>query len=498
VELGNSNIMKFYMPAKFVFKHPINIGFAIFLAASFLLSGCSGGGGGGSGNGGSGSAGNGNGGSGSGSGNVTIGGTLSGLASSQQVILQDNGGNALTVTSNGAFTFSASLASSTSYSVTVSTQPSGQICTVANGSGTATANISNVLVSCVTAALLVQNNQLLDSKGKVVLFRAVNVPVYQSGYADDLVAVANAVKSSGANAVRLVWWGNTANGWTAGAPTYYTLTNLDTAIQTYANLGILPIIELHDVTCYLAVGLTGGGAPCNDTTIFANRITGFWTSPSVVALIKKHQNHLIVDLANEWGSVYSASDEANFTGNYVSAISAIRTAWANGGVGNLPLMVDAPNGGTDVAAFTDPSATAGKTNGQLILAADPLGNTMFSVHSYWAAVDGITHANIDSYMSLIANSNLSFVLGEVGAFADGVCANTVDHQYVLNAAYAQNLGTIAWAWYQDGTCSPDATNLTPDGITIPATSPGSLSFQNLVLYSSRYGLVTAASINFGP
>ena len=468
------------MPAKFAIKHPINIGFAIFLAASFVLSGCSGGGGGSGGS-------------------ATIGGTVNGLASGQQVILQVNGGNALTVTANGAFTFSASLASSASYSVTVSTQPSGQICTVANGSGTATANVSNVTVTCVNVALLVQNNQLLDSKGNVVLFRAVNVPVYQSGYADDLVAVANAVKSSGANAVRLTWWGNAAN--TGAAPTFYTLTNLDTAIQTYANLGILPIIELHDVTCWVAVGLTGGGSPCNDTTIFANRITSFWTSPSVVALIKKHQNHLIVDLANEWGSISAgtlSADEANFTGNYVSAISAIRTAWSNGGVGNLPLMVDAPNGGTNVAAFTDPSATAGKTNGQLILAADPLGNTIFSVHSYWAAVDGITHANIDSYMSLIANSNQSFVLGEVGAFADGVCANTVDHQYVLNAAYTQNLGTFAWAWYQDGTCSPDATNLTVDGVTIPVSSPGSLSFQNLVLYSSSYGLVTANPINFGP
>lgn len=438
---------------------------------------------------------------GSSTGGTTVGGSISGLASGQQVVLGINGGNPLTVTSNSTFTFTTPLAKASSYAVAVATQPAGQICTVSNGSGTVTtSNITNVSIMCVTAALMVQNNQLLDSKGKVVLFRAVNVPVYQSGYADDLAVVASAVKTSGANAVRLVWWGNTADGWTipANAPTFYTLANLDTAIQTYANLGILPIIELHDVTCYLAVGLTGGGAPCNDTTIFTSRITNFWTNPSVVALIKKHQNHLIVDLANEWGSVYSSTDEANFTSNYVSAIGSIRSAWSKGGVGNLPLMVDAPNGGTDVAAFTDPSATAGETNGQLIVAADPLGNTLFSVHSYWAAADGITPTNIDSYMSLIANSNLNFVLGEVGAFADGNCANTVDFQYVLNAAYAQSLGTIAWAWYQDGTCSPDATNLTPDGTTIPAPIPGSLGFQNLFLYSSSYGLVTSIPINFGP
>jgi mannan endo-1,4-beta-mannosidase len=282
------------------------------------------------------------------------------------------------------------------------------------------------------------------------------------------------------------------------------LANLDAAIQTYADLGILPIIELHDVTCWLAIGLNPGtGQVCNDTTMFANRITNFWTTPGVVAIIKKHQNHLIVDLANEWGSVYSASDEATFVSNYVTAISTIRTAWSNGGVGNLPLMVDAPNGGTDVAAFTGPSTTAGKSNGQLILEADPLGNTMFSVHAYWAAVDGITHTVIDSYMSSIASSNLSIVVGETGAFADGNCANTVDFQYVLNAAYTQKLGTIAWAWYQDGTCAvaSDPTNLTgnnADGVTLPAYVPGSLTFQNLVLYGSGYGLATAVPVNFGP
>ena len=79
----------------------------------------------------------------------TIGGTVSGL-SGTGLALQDNGGNNLSLSANGAFTFSNSIANGAAYSVTVLTQPAGQSCTVTNGSGTASANVSNVQVSCAT------------------------------------------------------------------------------------------------------------------------------------------------------------------------------------------------------------------------------------------------------------------------------------------------------------------------------------------------------------
>lgn len=72
-----------------------------------------------------------------------IGGTVSGLAPNQSVVLRNNGGNNLTVTANGAgvaaaFTFGAPVASGSSYAVTVFTQPGSpiaQTCTVTSGSG---------------------------------------------------------------------------------------------------------------------------------------------------------------------------------------------------------------------------------------------------------------------------------------------------------------------------------------------------------------------------
>src|SRR5271165_5268762 len=88
-------------------------------------------------------------GSGSGSGTpvYTVGGTVSGLSGT--VVLQDNGGDSLSVSANGSFTFATSLAAGAPYSVTVASSPSGQACTAANASGTVgSANITSVTVSC--------------------------------------------------------------------------------------------------------------------------------------------------------------------------------------------------------------------------------------------------------------------------------------------------------------------------------------------------------------
>ncbi|MEZ4879012.1 MAG: hypothetical protein R2801_02445 [Chitinophagales bacterium] len=69
--------------------------------------------------------------------------------------------------------------------------------------------------------------------------------------------------------------------------TYYT-NDLDRAITTYVNKAFLPIIMLHDLT---------GKA---DAMQFQNIITAFWTRNDIVAVLKKHQGHLIINIANEW------------------------------------------------------------------------------------------------------------------------------------------------------------------------------------------------------
>lgn len=86
----------------------------------------------------------------------TIGGTLSGLALGDTVVLQNNGGDNLSLTSDGAFTFSASINDGTNYSVTVLTNPSSptsQTCTIDSGTGSGSvlgSNVGSVGITCVT------------------------------------------------------------------------------------------------------------------------------------------------------------------------------------------------------------------------------------------------------------------------------------------------------------------------------------------------------------
>ena len=80
---------------------------------------------------------------------ITIGGTVNGLTGTG-LVLQNNGGNNLPITANGAFTFTNPVAVGATYNVTVIAQPTGQTCTVTNGSGTAAnAPVTNVAVTCV-------------------------------------------------------------------------------------------------------------------------------------------------------------------------------------------------------------------------------------------------------------------------------------------------------------------------------------------------------------
>jgi len=82
----------------------------------------------------------------------TVGGSISGIVSGSTVVLQNNGGDDLTLTSDGAFTFGTSVVDGAVYSVDVGTQPTAtkQYCNVVYGSGTmASANVSDIEVSCV-------------------------------------------------------------------------------------------------------------------------------------------------------------------------------------------------------------------------------------------------------------------------------------------------------------------------------------------------------------
>jgi hypothetical protein len=82
----------------------------------------------------------------------TIGGKVSGLIGGV-LQLQNNGGvngTALSIKANGAFAFGTSVQSGNNYDVTVFSQPinPAQTCAVANGTGVATADVTNITITC--------------------------------------------------------------------------------------------------------------------------------------------------------------------------------------------------------------------------------------------------------------------------------------------------------------------------------------------------------------
>ena len=79
-----------------------------------------------------------------------LAGTVVGLPSGQTVVLA-NGSEQLPV-SGASFAFATPLAHGSSYAVSVATQPAGHTCTVTQNTGTMTAPVNNVLVSCVANA----------------------------------------------------------------------------------------------------------------------------------------------------------------------------------------------------------------------------------------------------------------------------------------------------------------------------------------------------------
>lgn len=87
---------------------------------------------------------------------VTIGGTVAGLSGSG-LVLQNNGGDDLAVAANGTFSFTTSVDAGSPYNVTALAQPSNpsQTCTITGAAGTATANVTSVMVTCSTGAFSV-------------------------------------------------------------------------------------------------------------------------------------------------------------------------------------------------------------------------------------------------------------------------------------------------------------------------------------------------------
>lgn len=109
----------------------------------------------------------------------TISGTVTG-ASGDGLVLVDNGVPLSVPSKATTFAYPVGLASGTGYAVSVQTSPAGLACTVANGSGTITANVSNIAVTCVPQTVTVTLGGTisgLNANGLVLANNGTTLPV---------------------------------------------------------------------------------------------------------------------------------------------------------------------------------------------------------------------------------------------------------------------------------------------------------------------------------
>lgn len=75
-----------------------------------------------------------------------VGFTVVGLNGTLAVL--NNGTDVTTISTDGSFVFPTYLVEGSNYNVTVSSQPMGQTCVITNGSGTANADVTDILITC--------------------------------------------------------------------------------------------------------------------------------------------------------------------------------------------------------------------------------------------------------------------------------------------------------------------------------------------------------------
>ncbi|MDD5323350.1 MAG: cellulase family glycosylhydrolase [Methylococcales bacterium] len=316
--------------------------------------------------------------------------------------------------------------------------------------------------------LFVRGRFLYDTGRKQIILRGVNLPLLDDWNfpgSDKLTEV----EQTGANAVRIEWY----KDYGSQDRPVYTVTDLDNFLTKCKTNRMIPILGLWDLTCQ------------NDPDLLNMQLISWWTTDPVLSVLKKHQQYLVINLANELGAYRWADDQVTaltaFKNAHKSAITNIRNAGLD-----MPMMIDAPDCGTSNHAFT--------SIGQELIDHDPKHNLLLSVHAYWADYDGT--AEIQNAV----NANLPIVFGEIAnkqASEGDECYFDLDgtnqrhspptgftYQSLLLTLKTNDIGWFAWSWGPDGCASRQMS--------------GNGNFNNLTTYgqdivnNAAYGLKNTA------
>lgn len=321
---------------------------------------------------------------------------------------------------------------------------------------------------CVDApqTFYTQGKDIYAPNGQKMILKGVNYPVLDDWDfpASDLITE---IEKSGANAVRLSWYIDYPS-----RPTY-TLTDLDNLLTKCKNNRMVPILDIHDFTCEADMSLL-------------NTAVTWWTNPAVVAILNKHKQYLIINLANELGQYrwpnYSQTNLNNWKNAYLSAITAVRAANLK-----MPIMIDGTDCGSDMKAFHQV--------GPELISHDPEHNIIFSAHAYWyyypdqvADLNEVVAANLPLYFGEIANWQSEF--NNNGCVYNLGDNDGFKYQDLLTYCQTNQIGWAAWAWVRDQ-CS--FRNMTSNNPNAPYGGYNTLTpYGQDIVNNATYGIKNTA------
>lgn len=248
------------------------------------------------------------------------------------------------------------------------------------------------------ATMRAEDGKLFDRCGEPLMLRGVN----KDTYVDLTGASLPEIGKSGANAVRMVWTLNR------------TAADADRVITAAENAMMVPILEMHDAT----------GDFSKLPAVF-----DYWTRADIVAVIKKHETDLIVNIANESGT--NLTTDAEYVATYSAGIKRMRAAGIH-----TPLMLDAAQWGQGVEQLVRVAPQ--------VLATDPDKNLMFSWHEYSASQTETVR--ITTALQSAKDKGITFVIGEFAGVGVEDCSKAIPYGHLMSEAQRFGVGYLAWSW----------------------------------------------------
>lgn len=251
----------------------------------------------------------------------------------------------------------------------------------------------------------VEGTKLYDANGNEFILRGINHA--HTWFKNQLNTAIPAIAETGANCVRIVL----SNGYQWDKDSLESILGI---INLCKENKLVAVLEVHD------------GTGKNEAEVLTG-IVDYWLEMKD-ALIG-NEAYVILNIANEWFGDWS---EDKWADAYIAELPRIREA----GIENL-IMVDSAGWGQYPMSIAK--------RGVDVFNADPLKNTMFSIHMYGSA--GGTQKVIKRNIDNVIKQNLCVCVGEFGFdHSDG----DVDEMYIMEYCTEIGVGYMGWSWKGNG------------------------------------------------